>query len=82
MAGDAELVREIVHPGQLPVPVGAARATDHEEQRLGIAQLGEGAHREADTLQRLDAPREQQHPPAVETEIVLGGAASVGKNTE
>ena len=62
---EAELVDELVGAVDLAVALGAARPADDQQQRVGPAELGERPDRHVGTLQRLDAPDEQQHRPSI-----------------
>src|SRR4051812_8821358 len=79
VAGDAQLVREVTHTGELLVAVGSTGSADDEQDRRRVAELGEATHREPDALQRLDASREQQRALVPEPEPLLGEMDVVGK---
>ena len=72
---EAEPGDERVQPLDLALPVGTARATDHEQPRASVAERGQGANRHVDPLERLDAPDEQQHGAAV-VELERGACAT------
>src|SRR5579884_139119 len=67
---DAQRAGDVAEMRELAVAVRAARTAHDEEQRAWVVERGERLDREVRTLQRLDAPDEQEHPPVTDAERV------------